>query len=120
MGDLNAMEGINTNEDSSTERMVRMHQTDHSKHCPHNPSKIKELCREEYFNMRKGLIDWNKLLVISVPFIISFFIYMSALNSRIIILEYGQDQQRADFDRLREDIVKEVRIAIREENNNGN
>ena len=112
------MEGINTNEDSSTERMVRMHQTDHSKHCPHNPSKIKEICREEYYNMKKGLIDWNKLLVISVPFIISFFIYMSALNSRIIILEYSQDRQRADFDRLREELIKEVRLAIREENNN--
>lgn len=109
---------INSNEaedEKSTERMVRMHPTDHSKHCPHNPAKIKELAREEYFNMKKGLIDWNKLLVILIPFIISFFIYMSSLNSKILIVEHNQLQQRADFEKLRSDIVREVRIAIREE-----
>jgi len=108
---------VNSDE-KTTERMVKMHPTDHSKHCPHNPAQIKEIAREEYFNIKKGLIDWNKLLLILIPFVISFFIYMSSLSSRTVILEYNQKQQRDDFEKLRLDIVREVRIAIREERAN--
>ena len=95
----------------------RISKADHTKQCPHNPAKIREIARNEYFLIKKGLIDWNKLLLILIPFVISFFIYMASLSSRTVILEFNQKQQRDDFEKLRLDIVREVRIAIREERN---